>query len=288
VPAWPTLALGALPIAALGSDAQRGRWLPRVARGECVLSAALAESDCDDPFDPGTTARRDGAVWRLDGHKTTVPAGPLAERILVPARTPEGAIGLFLVEPAGPGARLEPQETSSRQPHGALQLDGARVAESDRVGDLARGAEQLRWLFERAVASLCAVQLGVSERQLEMTAEYTRQREQFDRPIGSFQAVHQRAADAYIMVEAIRLSLWEAAWRLAQDLDASGHVAVAKYWAAEAGQFVAYGCTHLHGGVGIDVDYPLHRYFIWSTEIEHSLGSAAAQLARIGAEIALG
>ena len=129
------------------------------------------------------------------------------------------------------------------------------------------------------------MQLGVTERSLEMTASYGRERVQFDVAIGSFQAFHQRAADAYILIEALRLSTREAAWRLGQGLEAMDPVSVAKYWAAEA-QASAYACQHLHGGVGIDVDYPLHRYFIWATQIEHELGSAPLQLEKLGARIA--
>jgi acyl-CoA dehydrogenase len=122
-----------------------------------------------------------------------------------------------------------------------------------------------------------------------MTAEYAQERVQFDRPIGSFQAVHQRAADAFINMEAIRLSFLEAALLLSQGQDGpvvDDAVSVAKYWASEGGQYTAYACQHLHGGIGIDVDYPLHRYFIWSMQLEHSLGCASEQLQRLGARIA--
>lgn len=119
-----------------------------------------------------------------------------------------------------------------------------------------------------------------------MTDALTRTRQQFERPIGSFQAVHQRAADAYIHVDAIRLSALEAVWRLSRDLPADEHVAVAKFWATEGGHFASTACQHLHGGIGIDVEYPLHRYFTWATHLEHDLGSARHQLERVGREIA--
>jgi alkylation response protein AidB-like acyl-CoA dehydrogenase len=127
----------------------------------------------------------------------------------------------------------------------------------------------------------------VTERALEMTAAYSRERIQFDRPIGSFQAVHQRAANAYIHVEGIRLTAWEAAWRLSESRPATEHVMVAKYIAAEGDRFAAYACRHLHGGIGIDTDYPLHRNFTWAIQIEHELGSARHQLDRLGQLIAL-
>ena len=157
---------------------------------------------------------------------------------------------------------------------------------SPAVGQIGDGAECLRWIVERAIAARCVMQLGVTERALEMTAAYSRERVQFDRPIGSFQAVHQRAADAYIQVEGIRLSAWEAVWRLAEDLPTSDSVAIAKYWAAEGGQFASFACQHLHGGIGIDRDYALHRYFLWAIQFEHELGSARHQLDRIGRDIA--
>jgi alkylation response protein AidB-like acyl-CoA dehydrogenase len=143
-----------------------------------------------------------------------------------------------------------------------------------------------QWLFERATVATCAVQLGVSERALEMTAEYTKSRIQFDRPTGSFQAVHMRAADAYIQLEAMRLTCWEAAWLLQEERPAGAAVEVAKYWAAEGGHFVGYAAQHLHGGIGIDVDYPLHRYYLWAKQLELTLGTAPLQLARLGARFA--
>jgi alkylation response protein AidB-like acyl-CoA dehydrogenase len=119
-----------------------------------------------------------------------------------------------------------------------------------------------------------------------MTAEYTANREQFGRAIASFQAVHQRAGDAYIDLAAMRLTTWQAAWRLAEKLPADAEVAVAKFYASEASHRVTYACQHLHGGIGVDVDYPLHRYYQWSKQIELSLGSATRQLVRLGAHLA--
>jgi alkylation response protein AidB-like acyl-CoA dehydrogenase len=284
LPAVATLALGALPLAAFGSEEQKRSWLPAVTEGRALLSAALIELDAPDPLDPGTTAKREGDGFLLEGCKSLVPAGGQSARVLVPARCEDGRIGVFLVDPAGPGVACAPQGCSDRQPYVELRL--ARARASELLGDLERGAEILHWLVRRATAALCAVQLGVSERALEMTAAYTRERHQFDRPVGSFQAVHQRAGDAFVQVEAMRLSLWEAAWRLAEGLPADHAVAIAKYWAAEGGHFVAYAAQHLHGGIGVDVDYPLHRYFLWTTQLEHTLGAARAQLSQLGDRLA--
>jgi alkylation response protein AidB-like acyl-CoA dehydrogenase len=167
--------------------------------------------------------------------------------------------------------------------------DGEAVLELDEVGlgaDRVLGEGAAEWLATRAILGLCALQLGVLERALELTASYATERVQFDRPIGTFQAVAQRLADGYIDVEAIRLTLWQAAWRLTEGLPARTEVATAKFWAADAGHRVAHTAVHVHGGVGIDKDYPLHRYFVAAKRNEFSMGGATAQLRRIGAELA--
>ncbi len=184
--------------------------------------------------------------------------------------------------------KVRNQETTNGEPHFQLRLDGAAVEATDVLGEPARGAQIASWLAARATLALCALQLGISGRALQMTAEYTRTRKQFDRPIGSFQAVHQRAADASIQLEAMRLTAWDAAWRLDADEDAAEAVAIAKYWAAVAGQFVGYAAQHLHGGIGIDVDYPLHRYYLWAKQNELALGAAPIHLERLGAQLADG
>jgi alkylation response protein AidB-like acyl-CoA dehydrogenase len=128
--------------------------------------------------------------------------------------------------------------------------------------------------------------VGVCEEALRLTAEYTKTREQFGRVIASFQAVGQRAAEAYIDTEAIRLTAIQAAWRLASGLPAAEEVAVAKFWAADGGQRVVHAAQHLHGGMGVDRDYPLHRYFLWAKQLELTLGGATTQLRHLGALLA--
>ena len=127
-----------------------------------------------------------------------------------------------------------------------------------------------------------ALQVGVAERALRIAASYTSEREQFGRPIGSFQAVQQRMADAFIDVEAIRWTTWHAAWLIAEGRPAHRDAAIAKFWAAEAGARVTATAQQVHGGMGIDVTYPLSRYFLWAKQIELTLGSASQQLARLG------
>jgi 3-oxocholest-4-en-26-oyl-CoA dehydrogenase beta subunit len=286
IPAWATLVLGALPIDHFGSAAQRRRWLPGVSAGDVILTAALVESGCDAPGTVTATARRDGANWRLDGVKTCVPAAHLAAAVLVPARTGDGTVGMFVLAPNGNGARLERQITTNGEPQYVLTLSGATVRADDVLGDPAGGGPILDWTLQRALAALCAMAAGVGDRALRLTAEYTTTRKQFSKPLATFQAVAQRAADAFIWVEGMRWTTWQAVWRLSEGQPAAEDVAVAKYWAGEGGHFTTYAAQHLHGGIGLDVDYPVHRYYLWSKQIELSLGVSTQHLAQLGATMA--
>jgi alkylation response protein AidB-like acyl-CoA dehydrogenase len=279
VPAYPTLLLGADPIARHGNPEQQRRFLPGVVDATRILTAGLQEPGRSDPTKPAVTARRDGPNWRLDGTKELVPAAQLADTVLIPASTDDGDVGLFLLATDAPGVDVRPVTTTTREPHADVFLDGATISATDRLegpGDLVSS------LYTRALVGLCAIQLGVSDRALRMAAEYACGREQFGRPIGSFQAVQQRMADAFIDVEAIRWTTWHAAWLTAQGRPADRAARIAKFWAAEAGARVAATTQHVHGGIGIDITYPLHRYFLWAKQNELTLGSASQQLARLG------
>ncbi|MDH3213653.1 MAG: acyl-CoA/acyl-ACP dehydrogenase [Myxococcales bacterium] len=285
VPLLPALVLGGPPVAEFGSADQRARWLPQAARGETLLTAALHEAGSADPARPRTSARREGEGWRLDGVKECVPAAQRAAAILVPAQT-EDSVGVFLLDPRAPGVKLERQETTNREPQGRLLLSGAAVGEQDVLGDPARGGAIVEWIVERAHVALAALQLGVAEEALRRTAEYVSSRKQFGRSIATFQGVALRAADGWIDLEAMRATLCQAAWRLSQGLPAAREVAAARWWACRGGQRIAHTAQHLHGGIGADVDYPIHRYFLWAKQIELTLGGASEQLARLGSLIA--
>ncbi|MFN8600651.1 MAG: acyl-CoA dehydrogenase family protein [Candidatus Binatia bacterium] len=286
IPYLATVVMGGLPVERFGSDEQKNRLLMPVATGDSVLTAALMEPSGDDALAPATTARKDGSAWRLDGVKTSVPAAHVAERVLVPATTGPGKVGMFIVDPRAKGVELQRQKGTSGERLSLMVMKDVAVDAGDVLGDPHGGREILDWTVERTLAGLCITELGVAAEALRMTAEYTSKREQFGKPVGSFQAVGQRAADAYIDVEAIRMTAYQAIWRLAEGLPATEEVRIAKFWAAEGGHRVTYAAQHLHGGIGVDVDYPLHRYYVWSKQIELTLGSAHPQLAKLGALMA--
>jgi 3-oxocholest-4-en-26-oyl-CoA dehydrogenase beta subunit len=315
VPYLAAIVLGAGAVAAFGTPDQQRRWAAPAGRGELIVTAALAEEDSDDPRSPSATAewvanpapaRAAGASataaasachtpgtatspaagrWLLNGTKTAVPAATRADLILVPAATAAGP-AVFLVAPDDPGVRVEPQRLVDGDVAGRLELTRAEIPGDRVLGGTQAGAEIIDWLAARGTVGQCALQYGVLARALELTSEHAKSRVQFGRPVGAFQAVAQRLADAYIDVEGVRLTMWQAAWRLAAGLPCETEIATAKFWAADAGHRVAHSAVHIHGGMGIDTDHPTHRYFVAAKRTEFELGGATTQLRRIGAALA--
>lgn len=289
VPVAAAIAAGAVPVARFGTADQREAWARGAVEGRAIVVPALAEPHNRDALAPSTTAVRTGDGWRLDGVKTAVPAGTVADALLVPARAEDGRPLVFLVDPAAAGVTVAAQRTTNYDIAGLVRLDGVTVGDDAVLGGadgVDRGPEALEAIAQHATVALCAQQLGVVERSVELIAEYTKGRVQFERPIATFQAVGHRAADAYIDSEGIRLTLWQAAWKLDAGLPAAMEVATAKFWAAEGGHRVAHAIVHLHGGMGVALDYPAHRYFVHAKQIELSLGGATEQALRIGAALA--
>jgi 3-oxocholest-4-en-26-oyl-CoA dehydrogenase beta subunit len=265
VPLWPTLVLGALPLARFGTADQRAAWLPGVAAGEVLLTAALEDATAVD-------ADEGSGGWRLTGTKLSVPGAHVASRVLVPAGD-----RVFLVDPHGPGVDCQRAEATNREIVSHLHFDGAPGEALGAPGEV------LSWLRPRALVGLCAIQVGVAEEALALAASYSSGRIQFGRPLSTFQGAALKAADAYIDTEAMRVTMWQAAWRLAEGHPADRDVEVAKWWASEAGQRVVHITQHLHGGMGADIEYPVHRYFLWGKQIEATLGGASRHLADLGA-----
>jgi alkylation response protein AidB-like acyl-CoA dehydrogenase len=285
VPVHAAVVLGGLPVAQFGTEEQQQRLLPGVVAGETVLTAGLYEPQ-SAPTDPQTTATADGDGWVLEGTKLSVPFGEQAAAILVPARTGEGAIGVFIVDTSAEGVSQVGLQSTSSLAESELTLSGVKVGAADVLGTADGGAEVLEWLVQRATAAMCVTAAGVCETALRMTAEYIKTREQFDRPIATFQAAAQRIADAYIDTEAVRLTAWQAAWRIDTGLPAREAVDIAKFWTADGGQRVVHAAQHLHGGMGVDKDYPLHRYFYWAKQLELTLGGSTAHLLDLGKVLA--
>lgn len=287
VPVIPALVSAALPLQQFGTTAQKARLLPGLAKGELLLSAALMEKQHEDPTQPLlTTALADGDSLRLNGQKLCVPFADQAERILLAAKTPEG-VAVVLLDPKAAGVSLIPLISTTREPQFELLLNDVRVDVEDIIS-LDQGAEIMHWTAERTMAAICAMQLGVSEKAMRMTAKYTSERQQFGVPIATFQAVAHRAADCYIDVDCLRLVTQQAVSLLAENKPATTEVQIAKIWAGDTGHRVSYASQHLHGGMGIDREYPLWRYCLWAKQLELTLGSSHTSLQALGQRMAAG
>lgn len=296
VPLLSTAVMGAMPIAAFGTPEQQARWLPSIADGSLLACAALPLDPAGPLADePPPTARPDGrGGWTLHGAVGLVIGGLDAGLALVPARINDGrgdgdggsGTGVFCVPAGADGFRVEPVEVTTGRTEARFQFDGAAVKAEDLLGGGdaggADGAEIADFIELRASVGLCMLMAGAARAAIELAASYTKQRHQFDRPIATFQAVSQRAGDSYIDVDAIALTAYQAAWRIAAGLPARREAAIAKYWASEGGFRVVHAAVHVHGGVGVDRDYPLHRHFLLARWTELALGSAETQLATLG------
>lgn len=277
VPYLESVVLGAGALARFGTDALQQQWAAPAITGQKVLTVALDGEMGEGPV----RATANGDDVTLTGTRTQVPFAVGADAFLVPADTDSG-VAVFVVAAADSGVTVTPLDTTGHGSVAALDLQGVSIAADRRIG----GSEVLDWLITRNALARSAYQLGVVERALELTAQYAREREQFDRPIGSFQAVSSRLADGYIDIKGLRLTVTQAAWRVSEDLPADVDVASAAFWAAEAGHRVAHTAVHVHGGVGIDIDHPVHRYFLAAKQTEFAVGGATGQLLRIGRELA--
>ncbi|MFF7279382.1 acyl-CoA dehydrogenase family protein [Streptomyces griseorubiginosus] len=272
-------------VQAYGGQELRAELLERAGRGEVVLTVAASGRTGHDPAELAVTARQgegEGADWVLDGVQTAVPWVYDADFVVVPAHTAADRTVLALAPRAHDGVALGEQFSTSGERLGELRLDSVRIGARDVID--VEGAWE--WLRDLLTTGTCALALGLGERVLRMSSEYTSKREQFGFPVATFQAVAVQAADRYIDLRAMEVTLWQAAWRLSSGargaLPVAGDVAVAKIWASEGVRRVVQTAQHLHGGFGADVDYPLHRYHAWAKHLELSLGPAAAHEEALG------
>ncbi|CAM3345200.1 acyl-CoA dehydrogenase family protein [Nocardioides dubius] len=279
VPFVAVVAGAAMPIAEFGSDALRARYLEPLTTGQALVTSGFdgVAGDC------GLHGRLDGDAVILDGRVLAVPAAEQASAAVLPVRLADGSQRVVVVDLDAEGVRREPVATTFRGAAAHLELTGVRVAADSVLG----GEEVVAWTLQRLRLGLAGVQIGVCAQALETTAQYVSQREQFGRPISTNQAVAVRAADAYLDTESIRLTTTRAAWLLdtGRAEEAAAAVLVAKLWAARGGLRAVHATQHLHGGIGADIDYPIHRYFLWGRQLAFSLGGADQIAAELGASI---
>ncbi|MFE1762897.1 acyl-CoA dehydrogenase family protein [Streptomyces angustmyceticus] len=279
VPFAATCVYGLLAIGAHGSPEQRARLLPPLRDGEAVATGAF-------PARRGgvRSERAADGTGRLTGTVPVVPWLREATHVLVPDGTKRT---LWLVRTDAPGVRRDPVETTAPWSAGRLTLDDAPAetianpdANPDADPDLA--PDPYADTLALARIAFAGLQAGVCAGSLARAVSHTTTREQFGRPLATNQGVQLRAADAHMDTEAIRVTAYEAAWRRDAGLDAAPHALTAAWWAAEAGTRVVHSGQHLHGGIGADLDHPVHRHFLWGRQLAGYLGAGAEVLDELG------
>lgn len=271
VPLWEhSLATAAL--SKFGRGAALTATAAAAAAGEHLLTLGL--EGLGSSRGPCLRLRADGAGWRLDGVAGAVALATQSQAALLVAEL-DGLARLVVVDPAA--LRAVPGRTQHHLAVADLHADGVLLA-----GEALLPPEALDWVEPRAIAALAALQLGVTERQLERTVEYVSQRKQFGRPIGSFQLVAGQMADGWIALEALRSALWQLVYRLDAGLGARPQALALRVLANDCGHRTGHMAQHVHGGMGVDVTYPIHRYLYWSRALNACLGGSEAHLARLG------
>lgn len=285
VPVVEAAVLGALPVSVFGNDEQRARLLSPWCAGDLLLTSAVTT---ETPRRRGVEAQRVGTTWHLSGQVGHVPLADVSARVLVEALDESDRRGWFLLDPDADGVTRTPQSSIDRAARWHLALERVEVPDRDVLRAPGSDADAVeRWLEQHGVAARCIAQVGSSEAALQMTARHVSEREQFGRPVGSFQGVAHQAADAYLDATAVRLTAWRATWLLAAGEPATEALAVAAWWATEGPARIGDAAMHLHGGLSVDLDYPLHRHYLAMRQNELALGGASRRLALLGDQVAV-
>ena len=280
VPALATLALGVLPITRWGSRDQQLALLAGVAAGDTLLTAAIREPSEPMPPAPATTLRSGAAVGAgpgtVSGVKIGVPHAAAATWMLVPASLGTGGTAIAVVATSASGVTLRRTPSSSATPEYTVRLDGAPATH------ILRGNDALADLYQLAAAGACCLADGALAGALALTTEHIRSRHQFGRPLATFQAVAQQIADVAIASRTLHLATVSACWRLDTGREAGGDADVAAYWLAAEVPAAMRACHHLHGGTGMDVSYPMHRYSALAKDLVSLVGGADYRLGLLG------
>lgn len=270
-PALATLGLGLLPLLDRASEEQQDRYLAGVAKGS-VLSAALNEPGAPLPDRPGTVLSRSGNGPRLNGTKVAVPYAEQADWLVVTADS-----GVAVISPKADGVTVTRTPTSN---HGDEHSVTFTDAEVDGVLD---GADARR-VNQLAIAAIGAFASGLVAGALRLTADYVANREQFGKPLSTFQTVAAQLAEVYIASRTLTLVSNSVTWRLSEGRDADDDIDVLGYWLASQAPPVMQLCHHLHGGMGMDITYPMDRYYSSVKDLARLVGGPSHRLDLVGAQ----
>ncbi|TAK34427.1 MAG: acyl-CoA dehydrogenase [Chloroflexota bacterium] len=263
-PYFATVLLGAVPIIDLGSEAQKRKYLPSIAAGDSIFSLAMVEEEGNyDPASVQTMARRERSGFRLSGCKLFVPHGLVADTLICIAREHDDrrrSISSFVVDAKQAGVTRARMKTITNQFYAEVSLKEAIAGADDRLTSADDGWNSTEGVLLKAAVGSCALAVGGAEHVLDMTVQYAKDRVQFDRPIGSFQAIQHHCADMLTEIDACRLLTYEAAWRIAAGLPFELEAAAAKAWCGESYERVTKLGHQVHGGVGLIKEHAMYLY----------------------------
>tara|TARA_B100000902_G_scaffold113760_1_gene114894 strand:- start:7704 stop:8870 length:1167 start_codon:yes stop_codon:yes gene_type:complete len=279
--------LSMMGIQKFGEEKIRKKILPEAASGKILLTSAFLEPMNNNPMSAHSTSYVfDGKNYIISGRKQAVPFANQADYILLSAANGEDLV-VFIIEPGAAGVSIKPLQVTSFEPQAEICLNEVTV-ESSQVVVVRDGSTLVKWIFDRMLSLICMHQVGVTDAAMKMSASYTSERTQFGVPVATFQAVGHRMADSYIDIECLRLTSYQAASLLDLEEEADIELQIAKIWAADVGHRLSYSAQHVHGGAGIDRDYPLWRYCLWLRHNEMIVGGSSYHTQQLGNLIASG
>jgi len=292
-PYFSTVILGSLPILEAGTDAQKQEFLPKIAGGEMIMTMAITEPSAKyDPSGVEVKAIADGDNYVIEGTKLFVADAHVADYMICVARTQDSAdksqgISLFLVDAKSPGISCTLLKTIASDRQCEIVFDKVIVPKENVLGELNNGWKVVEKTLAKAAAAKCAEMIGGAQQVLEMTVEYAKQRVQFGRPIGSFQAVQHHCANMTIDVEASRFMTYQACWMLSEDLPCEKEIHMAKGWTNDAYRRVVTLGHQVHGGIGFTKDHDMQLYFRRSKTGEVLFGDSSYHKEKVAEALAL-
>ena len=266
-PFLSTVVLGGLPILEWGSEEQKQQILPKISKGEAILTLALTEPSARyDAVSIRTSATPKGEDYLISGTKLFVPDAHIADWIICATRTsetanPEEGITLFLVDAKSSGVSTVLLSTIAGDKQCELILKKVKVPRSNILGKPGQGWQMVKRIIEWAALAKCAEMVGGNQQVMEMSVNYAKERIQFDRPIGSFQIIQHYLADMSIDVDSARITLYKAAWKASEGLPCSNEISIAKAWISDAYRRVATQAHQIHGAIGFTKEHDLELYF---------------------------
>jgi alkylation response protein AidB-like acyl-CoA dehydrogenase len=292
-PFFSTVVLGGLTLLSVGTEEQKGKYLPRIADGDLIFALAMTEPGIwYDISQIAMSATIDNDDFVLNGTKIFVENGHIADYIICGARTDEedasgDGLALFLVDNKSPGVICSPQKTLGYDRQCAIVFDKVRIPKSHVLRDLGQASGIMERLQEQAAVAKCAELVGCIQTAFDMTVKYAKDRKQFGRPIGSFQAVQHHCANMAVDVDGSRFLTYQAAWKISEGLAASEEAAMAKAWTSDASRRVTSLAHQIHGAISFTEEYDVHLFYRRAKSGEVAFGDAEYHLEKVAEQLGL-